>query len=133
MKEEDSLTGTFLSSLVKEYHECKRKETNSVIRKNAKRKIQQAIKISGTKSSSHIAFQGDTPESFKTRIDAANSLGRLTTYSAEKKTSLVHCCGRLSTDISNRDFQVLKEYSDCCTCSPHFVWQRGSATSFLEI
>lgn len=57
MKEEDSLTGTFLSSLVKEHHECKRKETNSVIRKNAKRKIQQAIKISGTKSSSLLPFK----------------------------------------------------------------------------
>ena len=83
-KEEDSLTGTFLSCLVKEYHTCRRKETNTVIRKNAK-KIQQAIKISRTKSSSHVASQGNTPESFKTGIDAANSLGRLTTYSAEKK------------------------------------------------
>ena len=64
-KEEDSLTGTFLSCLVKEYHTCKRKETNTVIRKNAK-KIQQAIKISRTKSSSHVASQGNTPESFKT-------------------------------------------------------------------
>lgn len=86
-KEEDRMTSAFLSSLVKEYQECKSKETKSVIRKQAK-KLQQPIKISGTKSSSHIDLQGNTPQSFKTRIDAANSLGRLTTYSAERRRLL---------------------------------------------
>lgn len=76
-----------LSSLVKEYQECKSKETKSVIRKQSK-KLQQPIQISGTKSSSQIAFQGNTPQSFKTRVDAANSLGRLTTYSAERRRLL---------------------------------------------
>ena len=86
-KENDGIASSFLSSLVKEYQECKRKETNSVIRKQS-RKLQQPIKISGTKSNSQIAFQGNTPQSFKTRIDAANSLGRLTTYSAERRRLL---------------------------------------------
>lgn len=40
------------------------------------------------KSSSQIAFQGNTSKSFKTRVDAANSLGRLTTYSAERRRLL---------------------------------------------
>ena len=78
-KEEKNITSRFLSSLVKEYQECKKKESNRVIQKQAQ-KLQQAIKISGTKANSHIAFQGVTPEAFKSRIDAANSLGRLTTY-----------------------------------------------------
>ena len=86
-KEDDKITSAFLSSIVQEYQECKRKETNSVIRKQSK-KLQQAIKISGTKSNSHIALQGNTPQSFKTRVDAANSLGRLTTYSAERRRLL---------------------------------------------
>ena len=86
-KEGDRMTSAFLPSLVKEYQECKSKETKSVIRKQAK-KLQQPIKISGTKSSSHIGLQGNTPQSFKTRIDAANSLGRLTTYSAERRRLL---------------------------------------------
>ena len=33
-------------------------------------------------------MQGNTPQSFKTRVDAANSLGRLTTYSAERRRLL---------------------------------------------
>lgn len=86
-KEDDRMTSAFLSSLVKEYQECKSKETKSVIRKQSK-KLQQPIKISGTKSNSQIAFQGNTPQSFKTRVDAANSLGRLTTYSAERRRLL---------------------------------------------
>ena len=84
---EENITSRFLSSLVYEYQECKRKESNRVVQKQAQ-KLQQAIKISGTKSSTHIAFQGVTPEAFKTRIDAANSLGRLTTYSTERRRLL---------------------------------------------
>lgn len=86
-KEDDKIKSAFLSSIVQEYQECKRKETDSVIRKQSK-KLQQAIKISGTKSNSHIALQGNTPQSFKTRVDTANSLGRLTTYSAERRRLL---------------------------------------------
>ena len=86
-KEDKNITSRFLSSLVNEYQECKRKESNRFIQKQAQ-KLQHAIKISGTKSNSHIAFQGVTPEAFKTRIDAANSLGRLTTYSAERRRLL---------------------------------------------
>lgn len=72
-----------LCSILKEYKECKVKETNSQIRKQGK-KIQQAIKISGTKSRSSIAFQGSTPDNFKSRTEAAKSMGRLVSYSAER-------------------------------------------------
>ena len=64
-KEDKNITSRFLSSLVNEYQECKRKESNCVIQKQAQ-KLRQAIKNSGTKSSSHIALQGVTPEAFKT-------------------------------------------------------------------
>lgn len=49
-----------LLSIVKEYKECKNRETNCQIRKQGK-KLTQAINISGTKSGSSIAFQGSTP------------------------------------------------------------------------
>lgn len=44
-----------LHSIVKEYKDCKNKEVNSVIRKQAK-KMTQAINISGTLSKSEVAF-----------------------------------------------------------------------------
>ena len=86
-KQDGKSAGKFLSSLVKEYQECKKKETNSLIWKKVQ-KLQQAIKISGTMSNSHSAFQCKTAQSFRSRTDAANSLGRLTTYSAERRRLL---------------------------------------------
>jgi len=44
-----------LHSIVKEYKDCKNKEVNSEIRKQAK-KMTQAINISGTFSRSKVAF-----------------------------------------------------------------------------
>ena len=44
-----------LHFIVKEYKDCKNKEVNSVIRKQAK-KMTQAINISGTLSKSEVAF-----------------------------------------------------------------------------
>lgn len=82
-KQDGKADSKFLSSLVEEYQECKRKETNSLIQKQSQ-KLKQAINISRTLSNSQIAFQGNTPQNFNTRIDAAYSLGRLTTYSAER-------------------------------------------------
>ena len=80
-KEDKNVTSRLRSSLVNEYHECKTKESNHVIQKQTQ-KLQQTIKISATKTNSYIAFQDVTPEASKVRIDAVNSLGRLTTYSA---------------------------------------------------
>lgn len=82
-KQDGKADSKFLSSLVEEYQECKRKETNSLIQKQSQ-KLKQAINISRTLSNSQIAFQGNTAQNFNTRIDAAYSLGRLTTYSAER-------------------------------------------------
>lgn len=76
-----------LCSILKEYKEGKVKETNSQIRKQGK-KIQQAIKISGTKSGSSIGFQGSTSDNFKSHTEAAKSMGRLVSYSAERRRLL---------------------------------------------
>jgi len=67
--------------------ECKMKETNSQIRKQGK-KVQKAINISGTKSRSSIAFQGSTPDNFRSRTEAERSMGRLVSYSAERRRLL---------------------------------------------
>ena len=76
-----------LEALVKEYKDCKVKETNAVIR-SQRSQLKQAINISKSKHSSSIALQGNTPETFKTRIEAAKSLGRVNSYSAERRRLL---------------------------------------------
>ena len=86
-KHDCKATEMFLSSLLRDYQECKKKETNSLIRRKAQ-KLKQPIKISGTMSNSQIAFQGKTPQGFRTRTDAAQSMGWLTTYSAERRRLL---------------------------------------------
>lgn len=63
------------------------KETNSQIRKQGKT-VQQAINISRTNSRSSIAFQGSTPDNFRSQTEAARSMGRLVSYSAERRRLL---------------------------------------------
>ena len=60
---------------------------NSEIRKQAKR-MTQAINISGTLTKSKIAFKGSTPDSFRSRTDAARNLGRVSYNSAERRRLL---------------------------------------------
>ena len=76
-----------LHSIVKEYKDCKNKEVNSEIRKQAKR-MTQAINISETLSKSKIAFKGSTPDSFRSRTGAARNLGRISYNSAERRRLL---------------------------------------------
>ena len=54
-KKQDKPDGKFLSSLLKDYQECKRKETNSLILKKMQ-KLKQPIKISGTMCNSQITY-----------------------------------------------------------------------------
>ena len=51
-------------------------------------KLKQPIKIFWTMCNSQITFHGKTPQDFKSRTDAAQNLGRLTTYSAERRRVL---------------------------------------------
>ena len=78
-----AIPNKLLLSIVKEYKDCKNRETNCQIRKQGKR-LTQPINISGTKSSSSIAFQGNTPGCFKSRTEAARSMGRVVCYPAER-------------------------------------------------
>lgn len=87
IKGDPAIPNKLLLSIVKEYKECKSRETNCQIRKQGK-KLTQAINISGTKSSSSIAFQGRTPDCFKSRTEAARSMGRVVCYSAERRRLL---------------------------------------------
>jgi len=82
-----AIPNKLLLSIVKEHKECKNRETNCQIRKQGK-KLTQAINISGTKSSNSIAFQGSTPDCFKSRTEAARSMGRVVCYSAEGRRLL---------------------------------------------
>ena len=83
IKGDPAKTNKLLLLIVKECEECKSRETNCQIQKQRK-KLTQAINISGSKSSSSIAFQGSTPDCFKSRTEAARSMGRNVCYSAER-------------------------------------------------
>lgn len=91
-KDDSAVQDKVLHSIVKEYQECKNKEVNSQIRKQG-RKLNQAINISETLSNSSIAFQGNTPDSFRSQTEAALSMGRVVCYSAERRRllSIVAC------------------------------------------
>lgn len=86
-KDDSSVQDKVLHSIVKEYQECKNKEANSQIRKQG-RKLSHAINISETLANSSIAFQGNTPDCFRSRTEAARSMGRVVCYSAERRRLL---------------------------------------------
>ena len=83
-KDDSAVQDKALHSIAKDYRECKNKEVNSQIRKQG-RKLNQAINISETLSNSSIAFQGNTPDSFRSRTEAVRSMGRVVCYSAERR------------------------------------------------
>jgi len=91
-KRKEEQTGKFLQKLAKQYKESKSRERNQNI-KSRSSQLQQPIKIAGTKHGSTIAFQGATPSTFKTRIEAAKNLGRVRSYAAERRRllSIVAC------------------------------------------
>ena len=75
--------GILLSNLAAEYKSCKDKETNKAIRlQMAKQK--QKVLIGQTLRDSRISLSGTTSDVFKSRVDAAKSLGRIRSYSDEK-------------------------------------------------
>lgn len=103
LKTQDKL----LCSIIKEYKECKVKESNSQIRKQGK-KVHRAINISGTKSRSRIAFEGSTPDHFKSRTDAARSMRRVVAYSAERRRLLSIVAAEYSQSQLTELFQCSK-------------------------
>ena len=122
-KGQDKPDGKFLSSLSKDYQKCKRKETNSLIRKKMQ-KLKQPIKISGTMCNSQIAFHGKTPQHFKSRTDAAQNLGRLTTYSAERRRLLSIVAADYPQTFLTEMFKCSKS-TVTAACVHHILFGRG--------
>ena len=96
---------SFLSTLAAEYQACKDKELNKAIRKNAASQTQRIL-IGDTLKKSRISFSGNTPEIFNSRVDAAKQLGRLRTYSDEKRRLL-------SIVAMDYPYSILQSYFRC--------------------
>ena len=72
-------------SLVNEYKSCVDKERKNEIRKRSSNQ-KGKICISSSLNDSCVMLEGEkTPEHFKNRVAAANSIGRLTCYSDERR------------------------------------------------
>ena len=92
----------FLANLAAEYKSCKDKETNKAIRlQMAKQK--QKVLIGQTLKDSCISLSGTTSDVFKSRVDAAKNLGRIRSYSDEKRRLL----SLVAMDYSYLTFQKL--------------------------
>lgn len=79
--------GVFLTNLAAEYKCCKDKEVNKAIRlQMAKQK--QKVLIGQTLRNSRISLTGTTSDVFKSRVDAAQALGRIRSYCDEKRRLL---------------------------------------------
>ena len=126
-KMQDKPDGKFLSSLLNDYQECKRKESNSLIGKKMQ-KLKQPIKISGTMSNSQIAFHGKTPQEFKSRTDAAQNLGRLTKYSAERRCLLSIVAADYPQTFLTEMFKCSKSTVTAARVH-HILFRRGGVLS----
>ena len=118
-----------LHSIVKEYKACKNKEVNSEIRKQAKR-MTQAINISGTLSKSKIAFKGSTPDSFRSRTDAARNLGRVNYNSPEKKRLLSIVASDYLQPLLTKLFQCSKSTVTAARVHPILFGRGGVPPDF---
>ena len=96
---------SFLSMLAAEYQACKDKELNKAIRKNAASQTQRILNRDTLKKS-RISFSGNTPEIFNSPVDAAKQLGRLRTYSDEKRRLL-------SIVAMDYPYSILQSYFRC--------------------
>lgn len=96
---------SFLSRLAVEYKACKDKEANKAIRKNATSQKQKVL-IGDTLRKSRISLNGNTPEIFSSRVDAAKQLGRLRCYADEKRRLL-------SIVAMDYPYSVLQKYFQC--------------------
>ena len=96
---------SFLSRLAAEYKACKDKEANKAIRKNATSQKQKVL-IGDTLRKSRISLNGNTPEIFSSRVDAAKQLGRLRCYADEKRRLL-------SIVAMDYPYSVLQKYFQC--------------------
>ena len=82
-----------------------RTEANKAIRKNATSQKQKVL-IGDTLRKSRISLNGNTPEIFSSRVDAAKQLGRLRCYADEKRRLL-------SIVAMDYPYSVLQKYFQC--------------------
>lgn len=120
-KDDSSVQDKVLHSIVKEYQECKNKEANSQIRKQG-RKLNHAINISETLANSSIAFQGNTPDCFRSWTEAARSMGRVVCYSAERRRLLSIVAWDYPQVFLTKRFQCSKSTNNSRNSSQHLVW-----------
>lgn len=77
----------FLSKLAADYRSCKdRAENKAICLNSAKQK--QRILIGGSLKGSKISFSGMTSDIFKSRVEAAQDLGRIRSYPDDKRRLL---------------------------------------------
>ena len=95
-----------VQALVKEYRSFVDKEKKSEIRKRSL-KQKGKICIGSSLKGSRVTLEGEqTPEHFKNRVDAANSIGRLTCYSDERRRLL-------SIIAMDYPYSILQELFEC--------------------
>ena len=96
----------FLQELAAEYAACKNKEESKSIRSKGAR-LTSKIKIGGSLKESNISPDGSgTDENAKTRVEAAEAIGRVRTYGDERRRLL-------SIVVFEYPYRVLKQYFSC--------------------
>lgn len=95
----------FLCKLAADYHSCKDKAANKVIRANSA-KQQQRVLIGSSLKKSKISFSGVTSDTFKSRVEAAQDLGRIRSYPDEKRRLL-------SIVAMDFTYSTLQRYFQC--------------------
>ena len=95
----------FLTNLAAEYKHCKDKDLSKAVRLRSAKQIQKVL-IGQTLRDSRISLSGETSEVFKLHSDAAKDLGRIRSYSDEKRRLL----SIVATDYS---YSVVEKLSNC--------------------
>ena len=95
----------FLRKLAADYHSCKDKAANKVIRENSA-KQQQRVLIGSSLKESKISFSGIISDTFKSRVEAVQDLGRIRSYPDEKRRLL-------SIVAMDFTYSTLQHYFQC--------------------
>lgn len=95
----------FLRKLAADYRSCKDKAENKAIRLNCAKQKQRVL-IGSSLKGSKISFSGVTSDIFKSRVEAAQDLGRIRSYPDEKRRLL----SIVAMDFS---YSTLQRYFHC--------------------
>ena len=95
-----------IHSFVKEYHACMDKERKMEVRRTSLKQTGKVC-IGNSLNDSRVTLSGEkTPEHFKDRVTAANSIGRLTFYGDERRRIL-------SIVAMDQPYTVLQQFFNC--------------------